>query len=1018
MIKRSSLISGLQPKLRLLGLLLSVFVTHTLFAQNIVVSGKVTAPGGTPAIGVSVNVKGARTGVATDASGNYTINVPGNAVLEFTSVGFEPMEIPVNNRTTIDVAMKESTGQSLNEVVVIGYGTAQKRDLTGSIATVKAKDIADRPATNPLSLLQGKVTGVSIVNSGRLGAEPDVRIRGTNTINGVKPVYIVDGILNDNINFLNPADIESIEVLKDPSSLAIFGVRGANGAIAITTKRAKAGQLLVNFNTSFGVKKVRDRIELTSGDQFRELYTEQLVNQAAGTFDYTVWNANTDWQDEIFQNAAVNYNNISITGATEKNRFYLGLGYIREEGIIKNELYKKYTLNFSDELRVTKGLRFGVTMNAYYAEVPPGEFQPGGVSVGSAIRAAPIAPIRDATTGLLHTLPAFQRAQVFNPLVGVDDLKNTFISKDYRAVGSIYGEIDFLQNFTFRTQLFADYGFNTSRSYNPIIAVYNPEIVGPDKRDTSRRSTSVAQGQSIFPKTQMDFLLTYKKDFGDHGLTVLGGITTYYRAFEGTNSSVQQGTGMVIPNNPDKWFVDGVGDPATKVGSGSSWEDASLSYLARILYNYKGKYLINGSFRRDGSSQFYALGNEWKNFGALGLAWVISDENFFEDQNFLNFLKLKGSIGVLGNKNIDERYRYPAYPTLTNANSGVFGENVVAALEREYIPDPNLNWETVHSWETGLELNTFENRLHFEATYYKKLTKDVLTLIEGPSGTLPGLGNLGEIENKGFEFMASWTQRLTEDFTFSVSGNLTTIKNNVNRLNQTGFAIINGAARTTAGFPIGYFYGYVHDGIYQSNTDILRGPSSQIGIVMPGDIRFKDVNGDGQITTDDRTVIGNPTPDFIYGGSINATFKSFDFGIDLQGVYGNEIFRAWSQGTFADFNYLIDRTARWNGPGTSNWEPILSTRRANNYQNSTYWIEDGSFFRIRNVQLGYTFGRSMLERAKIKSLRIYVNAQNWATFANNTGYTPEIGGSPTAFGIDNGTYPVPAIFTAGLNLNF
>ena len=343
---------------------------------------------------------------------------------------------------------------------------------------------------------------------------------------------------------------------------------------------------------------------------------------------------------------------------------------------------------------------------------------------------------------------------------------------------------------------------------------------------------------------------------------------------------------------------------------------------------------------------------------------------------------------------------------------------MVAALEREFIPDPNLNWETVHSWEVGLELNTFKNRLHFETNYYNKVTKDVLTLIAGPSGTLPGLGNLGEVANKGFEFAANWNQNITKDLQFSVSGNLTTIKNKVTRLNKTGFEIFNGASRTTAGFPIAYFYGYVHDGIYQTITEIAKSPVSTIGAVSPGDIRFKDVDGDGKITTDDRTVIGNPTPDFIYGGSVNLAYKGFDLGVDLQGVYGNEIFRAWDQGTFADFNYLVGRADRWNGVSTSNWEPILSTKRANNYQNSSYRIEDGSFFRIRNLQMGYAFGKSMLDRVKIKSLRIYLNAQNLATFANNTGFTPEIGGSATGFGTDNGTYPVPTIYSLGINLNF
>ncbi|MEO8111539.1 MAG: TonB-dependent receptor [Ginsengibacter sp.] len=997
--------------------LITSFLPLMSFAQAVIVSGTVIGADGTSIAGVTVQEKGTKGGTATDASGKFSLSVSSaNATLNISSLGYKSQSIALQGRSDVTVVLEGEGAKQLEQVVVIGYGSAQKKDLTGSIVTIKGKEIADKPSANPLSLLQGKVAGLSIVNSGRPGAEPDVRIRGTNTINGVKPVYIVDGILNDNINFLNPADIESIEVLKDPSSLAIFGVRGANGAIAITTKKAKAGQLLVNLNSSVGIKKVQDKIKLTNAAQFKELYTEQLANQG-GTFDYSLWNANTNWQDEIFQDGVINYNNISITGATEKNRFYMGLGYINEEGIIKHEQLKKYTLNFSDELRVTKGLRFGITMNAYRAELPLPQGQAEG-AVGSAIRAAPIAPVLDPATALYHTLPSFQRAQVFNPLVGVEDGKNTFIGREYRAVGSIYGEVDFLKNFNFRVQLFADYGFNTSRSYQPIIVVYNPEIVGNDKRDTSSRSTSVAQSQDIYPKTQMDYLLTFKKNFGGHNLSLLGGVTTYYRAFEGTSSSVQQGTSQIIPNNPDKWYVDAVGDPSTKRGSGSSWEDASLSFLARALYNFENKYLINASFRRDGSSQFYRLGNQWKNFGAVGVGWVVSKENFFEGQHFLDYLKLKGSWGILGNKNIDDRYRYPAYPTLTNANSGVFGNNIVPALEREYIPDPNLNWETVHSYEAGLELNTFKNSLHFEANYYNKVTKDVLTLIAGPSGTLPGLGNLGEVANSGFEFSASYNAKIARDIDFNVSGNFTTIKNNVNKLNKTGFEIINGAARTTAGFPIGYFYGYVSDGIYQSNTEIAKSPVSKIGIVQPGDIKYKDINGDGEITTDDRTVIGNPTPDFTYGGSVSFAYKGIDLGIDMQGVYGNEIYRAWNQGTFADFNYQTERLDRWNGPGTSNWEPILSTKRAVNYQNSNYRIEDGSFFRIRNLQLGYTFGENMLSKAKIKSLRIYLNAQNLATFANNTGYTPEIGGSSTAFGVDNGTYPVPAVYSVGINLNF
>ncbi|RYY52723.1 MAG: SusC/RagA family TonB-linked outer membrane protein [Chitinophagaceae bacterium] len=982
--------------------------------KDVTITGKVTDDAGAPLAGASVTVKGLTGGTTTNAEGVFTITAPdANATLVISSIGFAPKEIELAGRTADVNVQLVATTTTLDQVVVIGYGTANKRDLTGSIVSVKAKDIQDRPSANPLALLQGKVAGVSVVNSGRVGQEPDVRIRGTNSVNGAKPVYIVDGILNDNINFLNPSDIETMEILKDPSSLAIFGVRGANGAIAITTKKAKAGQLLVNFNSSVGVKRVQDRMKLTNASQFRELYDEQLANQGSTPFNYQFWNANTDWQDEIFQDAILNYNNISITGSTEKNRFYMGIGYISEEGVIKSEKYKKYTFNLSDELKVSKALKFGVTINGYRAELPYEQ------SVGGAIRAAPVAPVRDPASGVLHTLPAFQRAQVFNPLLPIEVQGDTRIAREYRLVGSIYGEVDFLRHFNFRAQLFADYGFNTERTYSPIIYVYNPDVVGANKLDTSSRATAVSQGQSIYPKTQMDYLLNYKNKWGDHEVSLLGGVTTYYTSNEITNTTIQQGSARIIPNDPRFWYTDQVGDPSTRRGSGSALEDASLSYLARGLYNFRNKYLLNASFRRDGSSQFYRLGNQWSNFGAVGAGWVVSQEDFFGSVGFLDYLKVKGSWGVLGSKNIGTSAgAYPAYPVLSSSGSGVFGNNIVSALAPTYLVPADLNWERVNSWEAGFETRALNNALTFEAAYYSKETKGIITQVPGQLGNIPGLGNLGNVTNRGFEFSASYTKSITKDLVFTVSGNFTTIRNDVKRLNISGYEVFDGPARTTAGFPIGSFYGYVHDGVYQTDFEILKSPANTLFTVRPGDIKYKDVNGDGQITVDDRTIIGNPTPDFIYGGSLGLSYKGLDLGIDVQGVYGNEIYRAWNQGTFADFNYLEDRTARWNGIGTSNWEPILNTARANNYQNSSYWIEDGSFFRIRNIQIGYRFSTETISRLKLKSLRVFLNAQNIGTFANNTGYTPELGGSATQFGVDNASYPVPAIYTAGFTLNF
>ncbi|SKC12649.1 SusC/RagA family TonB-linked outer membrane protein [Dyadobacter psychrophilus] len=999
---------------RLLYMIVFLSGSFISYGQEISVSGKVTSGSdGSILPGASVLIKGTTTGVPTDAEGNYAIKVPSpQSVLVFSMIGMTAQEIPVGTQTTINVALVEDA-KALGEVVVIGYGTASKRDLTGSIVTIKGAEIADKPSANPITSLQGKVAGLSVVNSGRPGEEPDVRIRGTNSINGVKPVYIVDGILNDNINFINPADIESIEVLKDPSSLAIFGVRGANGAIAVTTKKAKAGQLNVNFNSSVGIKQVADRISMTNAAQFKELYNEQLSNQGSAPYNYTNWTGDTDWQDQIFQNGFLNYNNISISGATEKNRFYMGIGTVQEEGIIKHEKYGKLTLNINDELQVNKNLKFGITFSGYRA-TPFGDKKK---NVGGAILAAPIAPVFNDQYGLYHTLPDFQRAQVYNPLVDVELQKRTEILREYRAVGSIYGELTFLKDLTFRASLYADYGFNTIRNYQPLVNVYNPEIVGEDKTDAVVRQTIVNQKQNIFPKLQQDYLLTYKKAFGDHDLTVLGGITTYYRGFEETSSTVRQGSSFPIPNDPRFWYTDNVGDAATRTGAGSAWESATFSYLGRILYNYKGKYLVNASYRKDGSSAFLGKGR-WQDFGAVGLGWVVSEEDFFKNQSVFDYLKVKGSYGVLGNQNIDDKYRYPAYPTLTAANSGVFGENIVAGLQNEYIADPNLHWEKVLAYEGGVEFNMLKNRLSFEANYYNKLTKDILVLVPGIAGTIPGLSNLGEVRNHGFEFAATWNQDVTDDFSYSISGNLTTINNKVQKLSTKGYDIINGASRTTEGFPIGYFWGYVHDGIYQSEAEFIKSPVSSIGEVSPGDIKYKDVNGDGFITEADRTLIGNPTPDFTYGASVSAKYKGFDVGVDLNGVYGNEIFRQWNRSTFAQFNYQTERMGRWNGPGTSNWEPVLNTSRANNYLPSSYWIEDGSFFRIRNVQLGYNFTSQTLKSLRLKSLRLYVNAQNLKTFTNSTGFTPEIGGNTTAFGVDNGTYPVPVIYTFGINLNF
>lgn len=873
--------------------------TSVAMAQTKTVTGTVTDSFNEPLIGASILVKGTSTGAVTDMDGKYSISVTPNDVLVFSYVGYEKQEIKVGQQTVINVTLKDDS-QMLAETVIIGYGSAKKRDLTGSITNIKGSEIANKPATNPLSSLQGKIAGVQIVNSGQAGADPEIRIRGTNSINGYKPLYVVDGLFNDNINFLNPEDIESMEVLKDPSSLAIFGVRGANGVIIVTTKRAKEGQTLVNINTSFGWKSVVDKIKMVNAPQFKELYNEQMANQGNALFDFSNWNANTDWQDEIFQTGFITNNNVSITGASEKHSFYLGVGYSHEQGNIKHEKYSKVTINASNDYKITKDIKVGFQFNG--ARMLPADSK----TVLNAIRTTPVAPVYNEEYGLYTSLPEFQKAQMNNPMVDVNLRANTTRAVNYRASGSIYGEVDFLKHFTFKAMFSMDYATNDSRTYKPIIKVYDATVAG-NVATLGNGKTEVSQNKQNETKVQSDYLLTYQNSFADgtHNLTATAGFTTYYNSLSGLDASRGQGIGLVIPNNPDKWFVS-IGDLATATNGSTQWERTTVSMLARIIYNYKGKYLFNGSFRRDGSSAFAYTGNQWQNFYSIGAGWLMTEEEFMKDITWLDMLKLKGSWGTLGNQNMDKAY--PAEPLLENAFAAVFGKPAIIypGYQLAYLPNPRLRWEKVEAWETGFETNMFRNRFHFEGVYYKKNTKDLLATVPGLSGTVPGIGNLGEIENKGVELMASWRDQIG-DWGYSVSANLTTISNKVKSLVQDGYSIIAGdksQSYTMAGYPIGYFYGYKVAGVYQNQAEIDASPVNTLATVTPGDLKFADVNGDGKITPDDRTKIGDPTPDVTYGISLGLSYKNWELSMEMMGQGGNQIYRTWDNYNWAQFNYM------------------------------------------------------------------------------------------------------------------
>ncbi|MBX2965723.1 MAG: TonB-dependent receptor [Cyclobacteriaceae bacterium] len=995
----------------LLVMMFSTTLGTIAWAQSRQVQGRVVAAeDNQPLPGVNVLVQGTQKGGVTDIEGNFSIAVSeGENVLVFTFIGYKTQIVQIGGRQTIDVVM-ESDAFALEEVVVIGYGTQRKRDVTGSIASLKGSDVSDKPNANPLNAIQGKVAGVMVTNSGVAGASPTIQIRGVGSISGANPLYVVDGIFANNIDFVNPNDIASMEILKDPSSLAIYGVQGANGVIIITTKRAQKGQTNVNVSSYAGFQKVIDFIDVTNAEQFKMLYNEELSNRGQAQYDFSNYTANTDWQDLILRNAFITNHSLSITSASERHQTSFSLNYFKQDGVVKYDSYSRYTARLRDEFTINKHIKVGGDISIFRWTREP---QTAGLN--NAIWAVPVyAP--KGPDGVYNTAPAFQRAQVSNPVAVMEFMKGTTISEGYRVVASGFVELNFLKDFTWKSVAYADLGFSKSRGYTPF---YQYGAVGETVQPN--QFSSVRQRNGTNTTWQVDHTLTYSKEINnEHVFTVLGGMTQQYIGSDFIEGSRQGKEPLIIPNHPDFWYL-GIGDnDPTRTNNGGADEQAFLSFLLRANYAFKDKYLLNVSYRRDGTSKFNPF-NRWGNFGSVGAGWVVTEESFMANNDIINFLKLKASWGRLGNDKIGN---YLYYPLLNTGVSGVFGENVYPAAIPQFIPNPNIRWEVVEGFDAGFEAIFLNNKFTAEASFYNRKTRDILVTIDVPGavGASVSQVNAGTILNRGIELVLGWNDTFSQDWRYTINANVTTIHNEVLSIgDNVGYTIIagpSGQSRTAIGHPIGAFFGYVQEGIFQSQEEINSAPNQQ-GTIRPGDIRYRNVNdSDNAINDQDRTFIGSPIPDYTFGLSLGLSYKSFDLSVDLQGVAGNEIYRQRSSQTFAPLNYEANRLKRWVGPGSSNTEPIMDNARPNNFLPSTYFLDKGDYLRIRNVSLGYNFPSAVLERIKLKNAKVYVNAQNVFTFMKATGYSPEVGGSPVSFGIDNGVYPIPATYTAGINLSF
>ncbi len=1010
----------MKPKsLKFIFLILAILWGNSLvFAQVRVITGRVTGSDtGESLPTASVALKGTGKGAIADMNGNYRIEVPSaESVLVYSFVGYETQELVVGSRNQIDVVLKTKSA-ALEEIVVIGYGTVRKSDLTGSVSSVKAKDLVKITSVNPEQSLQGKVAGVQVTStSGAPGATPVVRIRGVGTFNNSSPIYVVGGVILDNISFLNSGDIVSMEVLKDASATAIYGSRGANGVIIVTLKTGIKGseKPVFNFSTEFGIQNIAKKIDLLNGKEFATV-TNEIIPGSYNNVDAV---PNTDWQDLVFNPAPMHNSQFSISGTTAKTDYYLSFGLYQQDGIIDRSSYRKFTVSSNNTYHLTDHIKFGnnFTLAPYQRQNAPNVTY-------SVYRAQPLLKpyYPDGSYGVVYN--------VGNPMADLE-YSNNFDS-GVRGVGNIYGEYAFLDGFTLRSSYGIDAGFGNSQSFTPAFTVYNPDGTATQQQNVL---SDIYKGNSQNMSWLWENTLNYTKTFGKHSINAVAGYTMQETKSESLGLSGEN----VIRNGSDFWYIGPayIYDPSNNVNTIQSINNgvdpnqyySMISYLFRVNYTYNDKYMFTATFRRDGSSKFTAE-NRFSNFPSLAAGWNIGREKFMEQLPVFSSLKLRASWGIIGNEKISY---FDRFARVQSDIVAVIGQPDVAIAAASYgkSGNPDLKWESTKQTDIGLEFGLMKNRLTGEFDFYNRITDDILVELSTPGHMGNGLGqkiryNAGSVLNRGFEFTLNWREEVGE-FTYGAGILGSTIYNEVLAIGGSsgvdslliGGYLGNGQAVTQSrvGLPIGAFFGYVTDGVFQTQEELNAYPHSSQAEV--GDLRFVDTNGDGKLNSLDRTYLGSSIPKFIYGFNFEMGYKGFGFSADFQGQLGNKIFNGKEVVRPDPYNFEQHVFNRWTGPGTSNIEP-RSSFGGYNYSISDRFIQDGSFLRIRNVMLTYTVPESFTKRIKLTALRFYLKGTNAYTLTRFTGYTPEIGSFDVlSNGIDNGTYPVTAVYSIGLNLTF
>lgn len=1026
--------------------LISMNAISVSVVPSIPVSGRVTDAQGNGLEGVSVQVKGTSKGTMTDKEGGFRLDVDNeNAVLVFSLVGYQSQEMAAGKSGTLSIVLAAQT-RGLEEVVVVGYGTQKKANVTGSISSVKSTDLEGMPVMRVEQSLQGRTSGLTIASSsGAPGSAATVRIRGTTSINNSDPLYIVDGVPIDvgGIDFLNQSDIESIDVLKDAASAAIYGTRAASGVILITTKKGKAGAMHVSYNGFYGTQAPARKLELLNASQYAMLRNESSMAAGNG-MPYSNPDAlgkGTDWQSAIFNNSAkIQDHELSISGGSDKSTYYASFGYFNQEGIVATDIskYKRFTVRLNSTHKVKSWLSFG--NNLGYSHIRSqglgntnSEF---GGPLSSAINLDPLTPLvatDPAVTGAppYSTYPNYilrdgngnpygisplVGQEMTNPLAYIKTRLGNYGWSD-NIVGNAYVEIEPVRGLKFRSSIGAKLAFYGSESFTPLFYL--------SATNSNLTNTSFYRENNKGLIWNWDNTVSYSRNMGEHHFTVLAGTGAQENAASGVNATY---LGLQVSNFHDASMNYSLA-PANRIAGGFENQPYTLaSYFGRIIYDYAGKYLFTGILRRDGSSKF-GSNNKYGNFPSASVGWIATRENFWPANNVVSFLKLRGSYGITGNDQSLADFQYIS--TVSGGRNYVVGNNTIEIGVSPNAPaNPSLKWEQTSQADVGFDAVLYKV-FNLTVDFYQKKTSGMLRQVQipgyvGASGQ--PYGNVASLEDKGFEVELGYADKIGA-VNLNVRGNASYVKNTITGIGLQKFITAGNfqasayeIGRIVVGQPIASFYGFQTQGIFQSQAEV----DSYVGkngqkiqpTAKPGDFRWADLDGDGAITSSDRTFIGDPTPHWAFGFTATASWRQFDIVAFGQGVAGNKIFQGLRRLDILKANYTTAALRRWTGPGTSNDYPRLSDDDPNkNFSNpSSFYLEDGAYFRIKTVQVGYTLPEHLMSKAHIQKLRIYVSGNNLVTFTKYSGYDPEIGGS--SYSVDRGIYPQARSFMAGVNLTF